>query len=150
MAKKTRQMKVCLNSGWKKVLVLGAGLACCLMVASGCRKVQTAVPPVTYPSVVTTRAGLAFYVRGLRIPGTLQELKLKEGGTLTWVPFKQISAVRFTKPAYNNYRPAIIFLTNAGRLQGEVFVDFLIEGTTDMGYWNMSMQDVESLEMGTD
>jgi hypothetical protein len=99
---------------------------------------------------VTTRTGLAYHVRGLRIPGTMQELKLKEGGTLVWVPLKQVSAVRFTQPACNNYRPAIIFLTGAERLQGEVFVDFLIEGTTDMGYWNVSMSDVEGLEMGTD
>jgi len=80
----------------------------------------------------------------------LQELRLKEGGTLTWVPLKQVSAVRFTQPSRDNYRPAIIFLTGAERLQGDVFVDFLIEGTTDMGYWNMSMRDVESLKMGTD
>jgi hypothetical protein len=143
------KMHACPTRGRKKFLALLVGLACCLLVASGCHKVQMQ-PPVTYPSVVTTRAGVAFYVRGLRIPGTMQELKLKEGDTLTWVPLKQISAVRFTQPACNNYRPAIIFLTGAERLQGDVFVDFLIEGTTDIGYWNMSMRDVESLEMGTD
>ena len=149
MPKMTQQMQVLPKRGLIKVLALLVGLACCLLLASGCRRVQME-PPVTYPSVVTTRAGLAFHVRGLQIPGTMQELKLKEGGTLTWVPLKQISAVRFTQPACNNYRPAIIFLTGAERLQGDVFVDFLIEGTTDMGYWNVSMRDVESLEMGTD
>jgi hypothetical protein len=105
---------------------------------------------VTFPSVVTTRAGLTYYVRGLRLPGIMQELKLKEGDTLTWVPLKQVSVVRFTEQVRYNYRPAIIYLTSGGRLEGDVFVDFLIEGTTDMGYWNMSMRDVESLEMGTD
>ena len=143
------KMEACPRRGRKKVLALLVSLACCLLVCTGCRKWQPQ-PPVTYPSVVTSREGLAFYVRHLRIPGTLQELRLKEGGTLTWVPLKQVSAVRFTKPACDNYRPAIIYLTGAERLQGEVFVDFLIEGATDMGYWNMSMQNVESLEMGTD
>jgi hypothetical protein len=143
-------MHACLKRKRGIIPALLVGLACCLLAATGCRRVQMEPPAVTYPSVVTTRAGLAFHVRGLRIPGTMQELKLKEGGTLVWVPLKQVSAVRFTQPACNNYRPAIIFLTGAERLQGEVFVDFLIEGTTDMGYWNMSMSDVESLEMGTD
>jgi hypothetical protein len=133
----------------KKVLALLVGFACCLLVCTGCHRVQME-PPVTYPSVVTTREGLALHVRGLRIPGTLQELKLKEGGTLTWAPLKQVSAVRFTKPACDNYRTAIIFLTGAERLQGDVFADFLLEGTTDMGYWKTSMRNVESLEMGTD
>jgi hypothetical protein len=143
------KMQACPKRGRKKILALLVGFACCLLVTTGCRRVQME-PPVTYPSVVTTRAGLAYYVRGLRIPGTMQELKLKKGGTLTWVPLKQISAVRFTESACNNYRPAMIFLTGAERLQGDVFVDFLIEGTTDIGYWNVSMSDVESLEMGTD
>lgn len=143
-------MRVNFQSSWQRVIVLVAGLVCCLLVGSGCRQVQVESSPVTYPSVVTTRSGLAYYVKGLRIPGTIQQLKLKEGGTLVWVPLKQVSAVRFTQPACNYYRPATIFLTGSGRLQGELFVDFLIEGTTDMGYWNMSMGDVESLEMGTD
>jgi hypothetical protein len=149
MPKMTQPMNICRKPGRKNILALLAGLACCLLVGAGCHKVQLA-PPVTYPSVVTTRAGLAYYVSGLRIPGTIQELKLKEGGTLTWVLLRQVSAVRFTQPACNNYRPAIIYLTGAGHLQGDVFVDFLIEGTTDMGYWNMSMRNVESLAMGTD
>jgi hypothetical protein len=134
-------MEACPKRGWKKSLALLVGLACCLLVGTGCHRVQME-PPVTYPSVVTTRAGLAFHVRGLRIPGTMQELRLKEGGTLTWVPLKQVSAVRFTKAGGDNYRPAIIYLTGAERLQGDVFVGFLIEGTTDMGYWNMSRRDV--------
>ena len=134
---------------WEGAHTLLAGFICCLLISSGCHKWQPP-PPVTFPSVVTTRDGLAFYVKGLRIPGTLQELRLKEGGTLTWVPLKEVSAVRFTAPARGNYRPAIIFLTSIGRLRGDLFVDFLIEGTTDMGYWNMSMSEVERLEMGTD
>ena len=142
-------MVTCPKPRREKVLGLLFGLVCSLLVLTGCRKLQT-VPPVTYPSVVTTREGVAFYVKGLRIPGTMQELRLKEGGTLIWVPLRQVSVVRYTKPVSDTYRPAIIFLTSGGRLQGDVFVDFLIEGTTDMGYWNMSMRDVESLEMGTD
>jgi len=148
MPKMTQRLKAGCRGRPTKVLVLLACFACGLLVAAGCRRVEM-TPPVTYPSVVTSRAGLAFFVRSLRIPGTLQELRLKQGGTLTWVPLKQVSAVRFVKPGRDNYRPAIIFLTDGGRLEGEVFVDFLIEGATDMGYWNMSMLEVERLEMGT-
>jgi hypothetical protein len=149
MPKMTQQIRDFPKPGRNKILTLLVGFTYCLLLSAGCHKLQM-VPPVTFPSVVTTRAGLAYYVRGLRLPGTMQELKLKEGDTLTWVPLKQVSVVRFTKQVRNNYRPAIIYLTSAGHLQGDVFVDFLIEGTTDMGYWNMSMRDVESLEMGTD
>ena len=128
-----------------------AGLVCCLVVWTGCgRQRLSTLPPVTYPSVVTTQNGAAFYVKGLRIPGTFQELRLREGDSLTWVPLQQVSVARFTGPACNAYRPAIIFLTGGERLRGDVFADFLIEGTTDPGYWNMPMGDVQSLAMGTD
>ena len=93
MVKMTQQMKVSLKRRPQKILALLIGFVCCLLAAAGCHRVQME-PPVTYPSVVTTRAGLAFHVRGLGIPGTMQELRLKEGGTLTWVPLKQVSAVR--------------------------------------------------------
>jgi hypothetical protein len=145
----TPKMITCPKPWREKALALLAVFACCLLVGSGCHKVQ-ALPPVTFPSVVTTREGPAFYVSGLRIPGTIQELRVKQGDSLTWLPLKQVSVVRFTGQATNDYRPAIIFLTGGERLRGDVFVDFLIEGTTDMGYWNMPLRDVQGLQMGTD
>ncbi len=107
-------------------------------------------PLVTYPSMVVTRDNLALYVKGLRIPGTRQELRLKEGDSLIWVPLEQVAVIRFTGPICDAYRSAIIYLTGGEKLQGDAFVDFLIEGTTDMGYWNISLRKVESLQMGVD
>jgi hypothetical protein len=144
-------MATCSRGRRVKTMALLAALVGCLLLGTGCmpQKSQTQ-SPVTYPSVVVTRAGVAFYVNGLRIPGTRQDLRLKEGDSFTWVPLEQVSAVRFSGPIHDTYRSAIIFLTGGGRLQGDVFVDFLIEGTTDTGYWNMSMRQVESLEVGSD
>lgn len=149
-------MKACPNHRRKKVLAPLAVFACCLLAWSGCgRQRLSTLPPVTFPSVVTTQNGTAFYVKGLRIPGTFQELRLKQGDSLTWVPLQQVSVVRFSSPACDGYRPdgyrpALLFLTNGERLRGEVFTDFLIEGATDAGYWNMSLREVRSLEMGTE
>ena len=89
-------------------------------------------------------------MKGLRIPGTRQELRLRQSGTLTWVPLEQVSAVRFTGPVHDTYRQADIILTGGERLQGEVYVNFLIEGTTDLGYWNMPMGKVASLNLAYD
>ena len=100
--------------------------------------------------MVVTQDGMAFYVKGLRIPGTRQELRLREGGTLTWVPLEQVSAVRFSGPIQDTYRQAVITLTGGERLKGEVYVNFLIEGTTDLGYWNMPMSKVASLNLAFD
>jgi hypothetical protein len=107
-------------------------------------------PPPVSPSMVVTQEGMAFYVKGLRIPGTRQELRLREGGTLTWVPLEQVSAVTFSGPIQDTYRQAVITLTGGERLKGEVDVNFLIEGTTDLGYWNMPMRKVASLNLAFD
>ena len=141
-------MKACPRLRREEALALLAGFARCLLVWTGCMPQKSPTPPpVTYPSVVVSRDGIAFYVQGLRIPGTRQELRLKEGDSLTWLPL-QVAIVRFTGPIRDTYRSAIIFLTGGEKLQRDVFVDFLIEGTTDIGYWNMSMRKVGSLEMG--
>jgi hypothetical protein len=146
-----QKMMICSKSTQGKALAVLAALVGCLLLGAGCMPPKPQAPPlVTYPSVVVTRAGVAFYVNGLRIPGTRQDLRLKEGDSITWVPLEQVSVVRFSGPIHDNYRSAIIILTGDERLLGDVFVDFLIEGTTDMGYWNMSMRQVESLEMGFD
>jgi hypothetical protein len=129
----------------------------CLILLVGCLLMLSACPPKPVPppfepspSVVVTEAGVAFYVKGLRIPGTRQELRLLEGETMTWLPLEQASVVRFTGPIHESYRQAIIFLSSGEQLQGKVFVDFLLEGTTDLGYWNMHVSKVRSLELAFD
>jgi hypothetical protein len=135
----------------EKALGLLAWMAASLLALSACAPYQPAPStPFFHPSEVTTRDGVVFYVKGLRIPGTRQELRLKEGGTLTWIPLEQVAAVHFTGPIYDLYRQATISLTGGETLQGEVFVDFLVEGTTDLGYWNMPMSKVERLKLGYD
>jgi hypothetical protein len=141
-------MKACRILGRVRALALLAGFAGCLLAVSACAPEKTAAPPsVVSPSVVVTEDGMAFYVKGLRIPGTRQELRLKEGETLTWVPLEQVAIVVFTGPIQDTYRHALITLSGGERIQGEVYVNFLIEGSTDLGYWNMSMEKVKSLEL---
>jgi len=134
-----------------RVLTLLAVVAGCLLALSACNPQANKLPPLPVsPSMVVTQEGMAYYVKGVRIPGTRQELRLRQSGTLTWVPLEQVSAVRFSGPVQDTYRQAVITLTGGERLQGEVFVNFLIEGTTDLGYWNMPMVKVESLNLAFD
>ena len=144
-------MNACRLLGGVRALALLAVFAGGLLAVSACNpQALKPPPPAVSPSMVVTQDGMAFYVKGLRIPGTRQELRLKEGGTLTWVPLEQVSAVRFSGPIQDTYRQAVITLTGGERLQGEVYVNFLIEGTTDLGYWNMPMRKVESLNLAFD
>jgi hypothetical protein len=126
-------------------------LAGCLLSLFACNpQAKKAPPPEVGASVVVTQDGTAFYVKRVRIPGTRQELRLKGSGTLTWVPLEQVLAVRFSGPVRETYRQAVIILTGGEQLQGEVYVNFLIEGTTDLGYWNMPMSKVERLNLAFD
>ena len=144
-------MKACLILAGLRALTLLAGFAGCLLALSACNpQAKNLPPPAVSPSVVVTQNGTAFYVKGLRIPGTRQELRLRQGGTLTWVPLEQVSAVRFAGPVQDTYRQADIILTGGERLQGEVYVNFLLEGATDLGYWNMPLSKVESLNLAFD
>ena len=144
-------MKACRILAGLRALALLAVVAGCLLALSACNpQAKKLPPPPVSPSMVVTQDGMAYYVKGLRIPGTRQELRLRESGTLTWVPLEQVSAVRFTGPVQDTYRQADIILTGGERLQGEVYVNFLIEGTTDLGYWNMPMSKVESLNLAFD
>jgi hypothetical protein len=137
--------------GGIRALALLAVFAGCFPALSACNpQALKPPPPAVSPSMVVTQGGMAFYVKGLRIPGTRQELRLREGGTLTWVPLEQVLAVRFSGPVQDTYRQAVITLTGGERLQGEVYVNFLIEGATDLGYWNMPMSKVESLNLAFD
>lgn len=144
-------MKACRILAGLRALALPTVFAGCLLALYACNpQAIKPPPPVVSPSVVVTQDGTAFYVKGLRIPGTRQELRLREGGTLTWVPLEQVSTVRFAGSIRDTYRQAVIILTGGERLQGEVYVNFLIEGTTDLGYWNMPMGKVESLNLAFD
>ena len=144
-------MKACRILAGLRALALLVVVAGCLLALSACNPQAKKLPPLPVsPSMVVTQDGMAFYVKGVRIPGTRQELRLREGGTLTWVPLEQVSAVRFSGPVQDTYRQALITLTGGERLQGEVYINFLIEGTTDLGYWNMPMSKVASLNLAFD
>jgi hypothetical protein len=105
-------------------------------------------PPPKIPSQVISEEGMKFSVYGLRLPGTSQEFKMRKNGALIWLPLSIVEFVRFSGPDVDNYRQAEIVLTSGERLGGEVFVGQLIQGTTDVGYWNMSLKDVRNLSMG--
>jgi hypothetical protein len=143
-------MKACRRFDGIRALALLVGMVGGLLALSACNPAVKPPPPPVTPSMVITQDGVAFYVKGLRIPGTRQELRLKENDTLTWVPLEQVSAVVFSGPIQDTYRQAVITLTGGERLRGEVFVNFLIEGTTDLGYWNMPMSKVASLNLAFD
>jgi len=134
-----------------RALALLAVAAGGLLAMSACNpEAMKGPPPEVSPSVVVTQDGTAYYVKKLRIPGTRQELRLRQSGTLTWIPLEQVSAVRFSGPVQDTYRQAEITLIGGERLQGEVYVNFLIEGTTDLGYWNMSLSKVDRLNLAFD
>jgi hypothetical protein len=145
-----RKMNARPNLGGLRTWVRLVVLAACLLSLAACRPQPKPPPPEVQPSVVITQNGMAFYVKGLRIPGTRQELRLKESGTLTWVPLNQVMGVWFIGPVQDTYRRAIILLTGGERLEGLVYVNFLIEGTTDLGYWNMPMDKVDRLNLAFD
>jgi hypothetical protein len=144
------KMKIQRIFGGVRALAVLAIFVGCLLAWTGCapKKPKPAPPPT--PSTVVTKDGMSFAVTGLRIPGTRQDLKLKLGDSLAWVPLDKVAVVRFTGPINEAYRPAVIYLDDGDKIIGEVYVDFLIEGSTDLGYWNMPMRKVESLELGFD
>src|SRR3990172_2799162 len=98
-------MKPCRILTGLRALALPAVVAVCLLALSACDpEAKKGPPPEISPSVVVTQDGTAYYVKGLRIPGTRQELRLRQSGTLTWLPLEQVSAVRFTGPVQDTYR----------------------------------------------
>jgi hypothetical protein len=135
--------------GSKLMAPLGVLLAALLVVAGTCAPKPPSLPPVTrVPSKVITEDGIKFFVWGLKLPGTSQELKLKKGEATTWIPLSVIRVITFAGPTDDRFRPAQIFLTSGESLTGDLFVDQLIEGTTDLGYWNMRLRDVKQIGMG--
>jgi hypothetical protein len=137
--------------GSKFLAPLGVLLAALLVMAGTCAPKPPSSPPVPkIPSQVITEDGFKYFVRGLKLSGTSQQFKFKTGQALTWVPLSIIQVFVFTGPEYNQYRPAQIFLNSGERLTGDLFVDQLIEGTTDIGYWNIPLRRVNRVEMGTE
>ncbi|MBW1917301.1 MAG: hypothetical protein JRI57_04660 [Deltaproteobacteria bacterium] len=126
---------------WLLGLILWLGAACAP---------QMVPAPLTWPSVVITEDGLAYYVRGLRLPGTRQELRVREAGANTWIPLTLIQRLEFTGPDQDGYRPAKIVLTSGEALQSEISINYMLEGNTDLGYWNMPLTKVSRLEVGTE
>ncbi len=131
---------------------LSVFLAC--LACTGFLKLAGCTPPPyippTWPSTVVAEDRVAYYVHGLKLPGTRQALRIREGQATMWLPLKQVQFLQFTGPAREGYRPAKIELTSGSSIQIEVFVNSIIEGVTDLGYWNIPLSQVYSLEMGTD
>ena len=123
-------------------------LGAVLLAAAACTPPPKAPPPIRTASKVITEGGYQFYVYGLKLPGSSQELKLKEGGTLTWLPLSLIQFITFTGPEEDRFRPANIILLGGEKLKGDLFVGQIIEGTTYLGYWNTQMDNVRQIGMG--
>jgi len=128
---------------------LGAFLVVVLLVVAACAPQAPPPPPTAkIPSKVISGAGMEFLVYGLKFPGTSQDFKMREGEALIWLPLSIVQSVRLSGPELDNYRQAEVVLTSGERFRGELFVGQLIEGTTDVGYWNLSLKEVRSLVMG--
>ena len=128
------------------IVVLGMWLACFL---GACAEVKVAPPPQTWPSIVTSEEQVQYYVSGLRVPGTRQEIRTRKGEANLWIPLSQISGIRFTTPVFEDYRAAEIVLVNGETLRVEVEANQILEGKTEAGYWNMPLSKMYSLELGT-
>jgi hypothetical protein len=130
---------------------LGAFLVVVLLAVAACAPQAPPSPPTAkIPSKVISEAGMAFLVYGLKFPGTSQDFKMREGEALIWLPLSIVQNVRLSGPELDNYRQAEVVLTSGERFRGELFVGQLIEGTTDVGYWNLSLKEVRSLVMGVE
>ena len=64
----------------KLTALLSLVLAALLLTVSSCGPPPKAPPPIRIPSKVVTEEGIEYSVFGLKLPGTSQELKLKEAG----------------------------------------------------------------------
>ncbi len=130
--------------------LLNLFLGSALLAAVACATPPKPEPPIKTPSKIITMDGYEFFVFGLKLPGSSQELKLKEGDTTTWVPLAIMRVVTFTGPEDERFRPAEIVLISGEKLKGDLFVGQLIEGTTDEGYWNIFLNKVRQIGMGAE
>ena len=132
----------------KLTALLSLVLAALLLTASSCGPPPKAPQPIRIPSRVVTEAGIEYAVFGLKLPGTSQELKLKGGETTTWVPLSIMQVLTFSGPEDDRFRPVDIVLTSGEKLKGDLFVGQIIEGTTDLGYWNTSIGKIRQIGFG--
>jgi hypothetical protein len=128
--------------------LLSLFLGAALLAAAACSPPPKTALPIRIPSKVVTEEGLEYAVFGLKLPGTSQELKLKGGGTTTWVPLAIMQVLTFSGPEDDRFRPVDIVLTSGEKLKGDLFVGQIIEGTTDLGYWNTSLGKVRQIGFG--
>jgi|UniRef100_A0A7C5ETK4 hypothetical protein len=120
-------------------------------MVGACAPVQEAPPPAaTWPSIVTSEDRVHYYVSGLRVPGTRQEIRTRKGEANLWIPLARISSLRFTGPVGEDFRPADIVMTSGETLRVEVETNQILEGMTEAGYWNMPLGKISSLQMGTE
>lgn len=134
--------------GAKLRALLGLGLAAVWLAATACIPPEPKPPKIRVPSKVITEEGIEYFVFGLKLPGSSQELKLKTGETTTWLPLSAIGVVTFTGPEDDRFRPADIVLFSGEKLKGDLFVGQIIEGTTDLGYWNMPLAKARQIGFG--
>ena len=127
---------------------LPAFLVLALLAVGACAPLPPPSPTIKTPSKVISEEGMEYFVYGLRLPGTSQDFKMRQDGALIWLSLSIIRYLRLSGPEVDNYRQAEVVLTSGEKLRGEAFVGQLIEGTTDVGYWNMSLKKVRNLGMG--
>ncbi len=133
------------QSAW--IVVLGLLLTAFL---GACAEVPVAQPPPpAAPSVVTSEDGVRYYISGLRIPGTRQEIRTRKGDANLWIPLAQISKIHFTSPVFEDYRQAEIILVSREVVRVEVDTNQILEGRTEAGYWNMPLGRIRSVDFGT-
>ncbi len=135
------------QGGVRRVLTL-LGLLTALLCLAGCYPEPPVTPPPTTPTKVITESGIEYLVYSIKLPGTLQELKLRQGETFIWIPLSIIGYIRFTGPETDGYRPAEIMLSSGEKFRGELYSGQIIEGKTDIGDWNMPLKDVRAMSMG--
>lgn len=112
---------------------------------------QPVVKPPGWPSVVVTEARVTYYIMGLKLPGTSQELRARRADSSLWIPLKDMAALRFSGPLKpDDYRRARVVLHTGEILEVEVFTRCLIEGNLEAGYWNMPLSQVSHIEFGRD
>jgi hypothetical protein len=131
-------------TSWKSI---AACLLAAMLLTASCAPLPPPPPPIPSPSKVISEEGIEYFVYRLKLPGTSQELKLKADGNITWMPLNIVEFVFFSGPAVDNYRRAEVVLTTGEKVRGELYVGYLIEGTTDVGYWNMPLEKVSKMAL---
>jgi hypothetical protein len=123
-----------------------------LWLVAACAPLTGSPPPPApvYPTRVITQDGMAYMVNQFRLPGTRQELTLRYDGTRQWIALNLLRYLTFKGPVRESYREAEIILLSGEKMQTEVFVNIIVEGNTDLGYWNMPLSRIERLDLGSD